>query len=181
MSFSTYILRAKVPRFVIGHKHVQASPRVVRTGKWGVNFTAYPFNCYPPYLVGPSYVMTTDLASRMISVAQKIPLVPNEDAHITGILARVLRVPRLHFDAFAHDDKKCLPCNIVYNEEVSMTNMSLSRIMLLWRDILRGDCSSAELLLVGNSILSPSVKGQDVTYKRIDTNSDVGNNLEIKT
>ena len=36
--------------------------KVLRRGKWGLTKEQFPFNFYPPYFAGSSYVITTDLA-----------------------------------------------------------------------------------------------------------------------
>ncbi|XP_012934700.2 lactosylceramide 1,3-N-acetyl-beta-D-glucosaminyltransferase B-like [Aplysia californica] len=169
------IISAKVPRFMIGHRHEKSLPPVLRSGKWAVSETDYPFEYFPPYLIGHSYVMSADIAPRIVSVAKSLPLIPAEDAHITGVIARILRVPRLHFDGFAHLNKICLPCNILYNEDVSMTKMSLSRLLLMWRDIVRNTCSPRELPLTGNDIPQP-MRNKEGKEKSIDVANNSSKN-----
>ena len=158
------IIKGKVRQFMIGHGHEKQLPPVLREGKWAVSDHLYPFDYFPPYLIGHSYAMTSDIVKHLLSVSDFIPLIPAEDAFITGVLARIIRVPRLHFDGFAHDNHVCLPCNIVYNEDITMTKMSLSRLLLLWRQISMDDCLAEELPLIRNQFSNDSVAIGDIFW-----------------
>ena len=80
---------------VIGHD-------VKRYGKWGVDPALYPDDRYPPYYSGPCYVMHTEIIPKMLLVARSTPMLPIEDAYVTGIVARAAGVRRFSPGGFAN-------------------------------------------------------------------------------
>ena len=79
---------------VKGH-HVQ------RLGRWAVDPVLYPDDTYPPYFSGPAYVINTDIISSLIQAAMTTPVIPIEDAYVTGILAQLVGVTRFMSRGFA--------------------------------------------------------------------------------
>ncbi|XP_046559677.1 beta-1,3-galactosyltransferase 5-like [Haliotis rubra] len=63
---------------------------VERGGKHQLGKASYPFRAYPPHVKGNFYVMPSDLAFRVLEAAEYMPYVCIEDAHITGILLKVI-------------------------------------------------------------------------------------------
>ncbi|XP_067654517.1 beta-1,3-galactosyltransferase 5-like [Haliotis asinina] len=63
---------------------------VERGGKHRLDKASYPFRAYPPHVKGNFYVMPSDLAFRVVEAAEYMPYVCIEDAHITGILLKVI-------------------------------------------------------------------------------------------
>ena len=161
----------KLPRFVFGARHEAPNPPVMRSGRWSISLEEYPFPVFPPYVMGHSYVLTADLAPQMVRLAHKIPIVPSEDSFITGVLACILKATRLHHEAFATNFKRHLPCNILFNEDVSMTKMGMSHLLLMWRHVLTNSCSAKELISRANMVTGnqqgkkkqqqPSILNQD--------------------
>ncbi|GFR65632.1 beta-1,3-galactosyltransferase 1-like [Elysia marginata] len=148
----------KLPRFVFGGRHETLNPPVLRSGRWSISLEEYPFPVFPPYVMGHSYVLTAGLAPQMVRLAHKIPTVPSEDSFITGVLACILKATRLYHDAFANNFKRPLPCNIVFNEDVSMTKMSVSHLLLMWRHVLTNSCSARELTPRANMVTQQGKK-----------------------
>ena len=150
----------KLPRFVFGGRHESLNPPVLRSGKWAITKEEYPFPVFPPYVMGHSYVLTAGLAPQMVRLAHKIPMVPSEDSFITGVLACILKATRLYHEAFASNFKRPLPCNIVFNEDVSMTKMGMANLLLMWRHVLTNSCSARELPPRANMAIQPGKKKQ---------------------
>ncbi|XP_076446898.1 beta-1,3-galactosyltransferase 4-like [Babylonia areolata] len=95
--------------FVLGFHHHQERPPVRRTGKWAVPKQLYSLSRFPRYLFGHSYIMSSGAVRELKAVWRYMPLVPNEDAFLTGILAKVAGITRIHNDWFArknHNPRK---------------------------------------------------------------------------
>ncbi|XP_067655846.1 beta-1,3-galactosyltransferase 5-like [Haliotis asinina] len=60
------------------------------SGKYAVSDHAYPFRVYPPHVKGNIYILPTNMAMQILEAAEYMPYVNMEDAHITGILAKVV-------------------------------------------------------------------------------------------
>ncbi|XP_076446899.1 uncharacterized protein LOC143284129 [Babylonia areolata] len=93
------------PRFELGFHHFFPRPPVTRTGRWGVSTHLYPFPHFPRYLYGHSYVMSSGAVRELRAVWRYMPLIPNEDAFLTGVMAKVSGVTRIHCDWFAREDR----------------------------------------------------------------------------
>ncbi|XP_013387972.1 uncharacterized protein LOC106157012 [Lingula anatina] len=87
-----FILLSTIPRKVLMGMHNKI-PVVLREGRWGVSREVFPYPYFPRYLAGPAYLMSGDVVNRLFETAKRVPLVPIEDAYITGILARIAIIP----------------------------------------------------------------------------------------
>ncbi|XP_005098538.1 beta-1,3-galactosyltransferase 1 [Aplysia californica] len=64
--------------------------RVVRGDqKWSVPYSDYPEKYYPPYASGIGYVMSSDVAKRLVSGSMYIKPFANEDAYVGVVLSRI--------------------------------------------------------------------------------------------
>ena len=89
----------QISRGMVGElslKHV-----VERTGRWRVNPEVYPESVYPPYYSGPAYIINTELIKELLNAAMITPMIPIEDAYVTGILARLVNARRFAPGGFA--------------------------------------------------------------------------------
>ncbi|NWX25060.1 B3GT1 galactosyltransferase, partial [Aegotheles bennettii] len=82
-----------------------------RGSKWFVPHQVYPNATYPPYCGGPGYVLSADLATKIYSVAQTLPLINMEDSFV-GICLRALGVgvtdsPRGVFNMYRVPFERC--------------------------------------------------------------------------
>jgi len=63
--------------------------RVTYRGKWAVPFEKYPNMRYPPYCLGPCYLMRTESAIEIFQVSRKTHCdISVDDAMITGVLRK---------------------------------------------------------------------------------------------
>ena len=90
------------PNFVFGTIHNDAHPKVLRTGHWGVPKSVYPFDFYPKYIYGHSYVVSGPAVKLLAENFQYFPVIPNEDAFLTGIMAVTLNITRFYHSSFAN-------------------------------------------------------------------------------
>ncbi|RUS75075.1 hypothetical protein EGW08_017152, partial [Elysia chlorotica] len=94
------------PKYVLGAQHQLLQPPVVRTGRWAVSKSMYPYKHFPKYVLGHSYVVSGPALKLMAESFPYFPVIPNEDAFITGIMSKVLNITKFnsHFaDMFTTD------------------------------------------------------------------------------
>ncbi|XP_076462215.1 beta-1,3-galactosyltransferase 9-like [Babylonia areolata] len=128
--------------FVLGHLKASRRPSVARKGRWEVSTDAYPLPYWPQYVYGQSYVMSGDAIRSLRHVSQYMPLITNEDAYITGVLAKSAGVYRLHSLQFSHPPKSQPRCRLVNDTDISQTGFKhVSSIYLVWNHFLIGNCS----------------------------------------
>ncbi|GFS17332.1 beta-1,3-galactosyltransferase 1-like [Elysia marginata] len=91
------------PSFVFGNLHNANHPEVMRTGVWSVTETLYPFEFYPKYVYGHSYVLSGPAVKLLAHSFPYFPIIPNEDAFVTGVMAVVLNITRFYHQSFADE------------------------------------------------------------------------------
>ncbi|KAK7113734.1 beta-1,3-galactosyltransferase 5-like [Littorina saxatilis] len=127
--------------YVLGYKHAHAQPPVVRAGKWGVSKEIYPLSTYPRYLYGHSYVISGDAIQRLYHASRHMPLVPNEDSYVTGMLAKSAEVLRVHSDKFAYAGK-ANTCDLINNKDITQTHFkNPTAFLAMWEMIQTRNCS----------------------------------------
>lgn len=117
--------------------HIYPNAEVQREGKWAVPNTALPIPKYPIYAAGNSYVLSKDAAVTIIQLAPHFPYVLVEDAFITGILASVGGVNRVHMSGFTKwTESKPDPCDFVNDRRYAGNNFTDYDHRLFWREIV---------------------------------------------
>ena len=126
--------------FVLGHKHTRPVPPVSRSGKWQVRREDYRLPKFPRYVYGHSYVISGDAVRVLRHAAQRMPLVPNEDAYVTGVLAKSANVSRVDCQRFAAV-WQLSRCSLVNGTDVSQTGFgSSAQLLRMWDMIKSGKC-----------------------------------------
>lgn len=89
--------------------------RVIRSNdsKWSVSKDVYPAPMYPPYASGVGYILSRDLADKMVHTSQYMKVVPNEDAFV-GIIANNMAVKPIHSSRFLLFSSGLRQCNYFY-------------------------------------------------------------------
>ena len=82
------------PKYVLGKQHNHLYPPAVRSGKWAVPESMYPLNRFPKYVLGHSYVVSGSAVKLLAESFPYFPIVPNEDAFVTGIMPVVLNITK---------------------------------------------------------------------------------------
>ena len=67
--------------------------------KWFVSKDLYPHPTYPPYVNGPSYLISSNVVKPAVSVSKHIPYIPVEDAYF-GMLMKTIGVAPKHEERF---------------------------------------------------------------------------------
>ncbi|GIY49323.1 beta-1,3-galactosyltransferase 1 [Caerostris darwini] len=79
--------------------------------KWFTSFVEYPFNVYPDFVFGPSYLLTGDTISLLYNESIKMKLFHLEDVYITGFVAEKVNIKRINLPAMFNTPRDLQPCN----------------------------------------------------------------------
>ena len=82
------------PNYVLGKQHRISNPPVVRSGRWAVPKSIYRYKNFPTYVLGHSYVVSGSAVKLLAKSFPYFPIIPNEDAFVTGIMPVVLNITR---------------------------------------------------------------------------------------
>ena len=63
---------------------------VQRIGKWKIPYGTYPMREYPPYVTGGTYVISGNIAWKLLAVSGYMPYLTVEDAFVTGVLRFII-------------------------------------------------------------------------------------------
>ncbi|XP_071548968.1 beta-1,3-galactosyltransferase 1-like [Panulirus ornatus] len=80
-------------RYIYGRLETQSRPH--RRGKWGLTMEEYPEEWFPPFVLGPAYVVGRDAVRRLVQYASHTPFLPLEDVFTTGLVAHAAGVPHV--------------------------------------------------------------------------------------
>ncbi|GFO41877.1 beta-1,3-galactosyltransferase 1-like [Plakobranchus ocellatus] len=132
------------PSYVFGHQHYFLHPAVVRSGSWKVPQTVYPFDKFPRYIYGHSYVLSKLALKQIAESFPYFPIVPNEDAFVTGIMAVTLNITQYYHKSFATLLEKRTFCKMTNNFYVTTLVKKEDRGKL-WNYFKTGKCIDEEL------------------------------------
>ena len=114
--------------------HIYHGGPVQRDGRWAASKSVYPPERYPVYAAGTAYVVSTSAAETVLKLYPYFPYVPIEDAFITGVLASVGSVARVHVTGFTHSlDPKPLPCTFINDKKYFGNGMTEFDLRKIWR------------------------------------------------
>ena len=135
---TTFLLERGQGNSIYGFRYFTST--VERTGRWAVPKTAYPFSKYPVYMSGTGYVLSKDAAQRIMEASSSIPLIPIEDAFITGILAQVAGIRRVSCSGFTHFNEGTPEmCDFVLDTRIVGNQMPATSKKTLWLTLKIGD------------------------------------------
>ncbi|XP_059172503.1 UDP-GlcNAc:betaGal beta-1,3-N-acetylglucosaminyltransferase 7-like [Physella acuta] len=99
--FVDYLLinQKSLSRSVMGAMY--NAPPVRRWGKWRVSILEYPFQRFPTYASGSSYLIAGNAIGDIIKASEFFIPIAIEDAFITGILSKAAGITRYHCPAMA--------------------------------------------------------------------------------
>ncbi|PRD35197.1 UNVERIFIED_CONTAM: Beta-1-3-galactosyltransferase 2 [Trichonephila clavipes] len=79
--------------------------------KWFTSYTDYPFNVYPDFVFGPSYLLTGDIIKLLYEESIQMKTFHLEDVYITGFVAEKLNIKRINLPAMFNTPRDLQPCN----------------------------------------------------------------------
>ena len=110
------------------------SPVQRTEGKWNVTYEDYPLSIFPPYMSGGAYVLSGNIAGKLLAVSEYMPYLSVEDVFITGILRFIIGGVRAvaSFD-FAHwAEKEPFPCRFMIETKISANVKSSNLMKEMW-------------------------------------------------
>lgn len=143
---------AKKEGMIYGHTHGNAT--VLRTGRWAVRKEDFPFEAYPTYACGNTYVISGNTIASIYSSSKFLPFLNIEDVFVTGIARKSLRVPISDIPGFTHwYEKKPKPCEFKNTKRISATKVDDNLQFAIWaglKDKSLKDCYKPEKTKVVN-------------------------------
>uniref|UniRef100_A0A2C9LCE1 Hexosyltransferase n=1 Tax=Biomphalaria glabrata TaxID=6526 RepID=A0A2C9LCE1_BIOGL len=117
---------------------INGSRTVAREGRWAVDRNIYPMAMYPFYAAGCAYVISAQVARAIVAVSPYIPMLPIEDAYVTGVMTKVVKA-----QLFAHNelftefmDHLWQRCQMVLDTKIASTNSGGDQAIEIWSAIL---------------------------------------------
>lgn len=77
------------------------APYVRRWGKWRLSILEYPFERFPSYASGSSYLIAGDALDDLLKASEFFIPIPIEDAFISGVLPKAAGIRRYHTPAMS--------------------------------------------------------------------------------
>ena len=112
--------------------------------KWFVSWELYPHPTYPPYVNGPSYLLSGHLVNSAVSVSKHIRYLPIEDVYV-GMLMKTIGVAPKHERRYTQrrlKDTKEVHCFFSKAFTVFVeSNKQLQTFWLSWNSFDRHQCS----------------------------------------
>ena len=138
---------AKEEGMIYGHTHENAT--VLRTGRWAVRTEDFPFQSYPTYACGNTYVISGNIVPSIYSSSKFLPFLNIEDVFVTGITRKALKVPISDIIGFTHwYEKKPKPCEFKNSKRISATKVDEHLQFAIWeglKDKKLKDCYKPEV------------------------------------
>ncbi|XP_054754458.2 beta-1,3-galactosyltransferase 1-like [Lytechinus pictus] len=107
-----------------------------RRNKHYISETYYPSPTYPPYLNGPGYLLSTDLAEGLYKVAVRTPLFPWEDVFLGICLKQLGIIPRVYrnfiFIQAREFHNKARLVDMFLKHRTVVSNLAPEDMMLMW-------------------------------------------------
>ena len=107
---------------------------VHRRGKWAVSLDEYPMSSYPPYMSGNAYVVSANMARKLVLASEYMPYLPLEDVFITGVMPKILGTQfvskRREFTSW--NEKKIEPCEFMNGKKIAGNRMNINLMKTMW-------------------------------------------------
>lgn len=84
---------------------VRAKNKPMRKGKWNVTKEEYKLDYYPPFVLGPAYVVSGNAVDRLLQYAAHTPFLWLEDVYMTGLVAAAAGVNRVQAERTLYTKK----------------------------------------------------------------------------
>ncbi|XP_076461660.1 beta-1,3-galactosyltransferase 5-like, partial [Babylonia areolata] len=102
-----------------------------------VSASLYPFTYYPAYVSGGHYILPGPLVPPLVQLSRAMPMLPVEDAHITGVLGRVLHVRHVNLPRLLMEGDGPSPSQIASSCYLSAHNVDSDKQLSIWQGLHR--------------------------------------------
>lgn len=100
-----------ISRAILGELAHEWPPVRSLKNKWYTSYHDYPFNIYPDFVFGPSYLLTGDSIKPLYDASMKMKIFHLEDVYITGLVAEKENIKRINLPAMFNKPRDLQPCN----------------------------------------------------------------------
>ncbi len=115
--------------------HVVLLAFTIRSGKYHLTYTEYPYLLIPRYILGYFYVMPMDAAYKLVQASEYIPYLRMEDVYVTAILSRVIGLQIKGYQTYLSDvdrSEKIDICDFVSGKRDVSVNVSPEKMHAVW-------------------------------------------------
>ncbi|XP_043852363.1 beta-1,3-galactosyltransferase 5 [Dromiciops gliroides] len=127
----------RTTRFFTGFIKMNESPIRKIFNKWYVSQYEYPWEKYPPFCSGTGYVFSSDIASKVYNVSEKVPFIKLEDVFMGLCLAELkINLEELHSEqTFFPDRLKFSTCR--FKKIVTCHFVKPAELLIYWKALER--------------------------------------------
>ncbi|XP_068930892.1 beta-1,3-galactosyltransferase 5 [Petaurus breviceps papuanus] len=127
------IRKNRTNRFFTGFLKMNEFPIRKIFNKWYVSYYEYPWKKYPPFCSGTGYVFSSDIASEVYNVSDKVPFIKLEDVFMGLCLAELkIDLEELHSEqTFFPDGLKFSTCR--FKKIVTCHFVKPAKLLKYWK------------------------------------------------
>ncbi|XP_069952292.1 beta-1,3-galactosyltransferase 4-like isoform X2 [Cherax quadricarinatus] len=116
--------------YIYGRLQTRSSPH--RRGKWSLAIEEYPENIFPPFVLGPAYIVGAHAVRRLLKYVAQTPFLWLEDVFTTGLVAHLAHVPHVQTE-FLYTGNPSV--ELFYGQKAFMTETSEDKRRYGWEGI----------------------------------------------
>ncbi|KAM9810535.1 beta-1,3-galactosyltransferase 2-like [Neosynchiropus ocellatus] len=139
--------RSPTLAFITGSVITDGTPRRDPGSKWHLSEEEYPEESFPPYVTGPGYVFSLDLARHISLASRFVHMISMEDVYV-GLCLRVLGVQPVYSRTFLpprnlFEIRKLNYDRCTFAERIIVNGFGPAELLRVWPDFSQGhaDCS----------------------------------------
>ncbi|XP_078525713.1 UDP-GlcNAc:betaGal beta-1,3-N-acetylglucosaminyltransferase 9-like [Lissotriton helveticus] len=119
------------------HGYLHRHPIVMRTGKYAVTHSLFPYPEYPNFLSGGGFIMTRDAIPGLYRASIELPVFPLDDVYLglLGLAANVTLVHSPRFHTFGLEYNICQ-----YKEALVIHRFSSDQLERIWQEVQGAKC-----------------------------------------
>ncbi|KAK8733974.1 hypothetical protein OTU49_006275 [Cherax quadricarinatus] len=127
------IHKDSAPAKIHGRFWKRAKPH--RNGKWAVTEEEYPEEIFPPFVLGPAYILGRNAVDRLLAYISHTPFLWLEDVYITGLVAHAAGIKHVQVDKVLYTKK--LTKKLYSGQQVFYIDASEKNKAVSWAKILK--------------------------------------------
>ncbi|XP_042222947.1 beta-1,3-galactosyltransferase 5-like [Homarus americanus] len=87
------------------HGHLRSNSPALRNGKWAVSKEEFPPSRFPPFMLGPAYIIGRNSIDRLLVYSSYVPFLWLEDVFLTGLVAHAAGVEHIQVEKILYTKK----------------------------------------------------------------------------
>ncbi|KAH8271106.1 hypothetical protein KR018_011895, partial [Drosophila ironensis] len=129
----SFIDKNEANRTIFGQRIDGARPVRNYASKYYVSTRHYPASTFPSFTSGPAYLLTGDIVHELYKQSLRMTYLHLEDVYITGIVAEMLGIERVHGKQFANLRAKFQTCLV--RKRISFHDIAPYEQFKLWQKL----------------------------------------------